>query len=174
MIGKRLTSVTTALALAAAASIGLASFSAQATTKTATFQVSLSVVSDCAISASPLAFGSANSALATVAIDQNTSLSVTCTSGTSYSVSLDKGSVTGSLVTGRLLTGSGSNTSTVQYQLYSNAGLSTIFGDSTGGAPVSGTGTGSAVSIPVYGVVPAQPIPVVDTYTSMETATITF
>jgi len=177
MISKRKFSAISASAVfAASAAIGLASFSAQAsTTKTATFLVSLSVLSDCSISANPLSFGSAGSALATTAITgQNTSLSVTCTTGTGYSVSLDKGTVTGSLVTARLLGGTGSNTSTVQYQLYSNTGLSTIWGDSTGGTPVSGTGTGSAVSIPVYGVVPAQPIPVVDTYTSTETATITF
>jgi spore coat protein U-like protein len=176
MISKRVFSAVSASAVfAASAAIGLASFSAQATTKTATFQVSLSVLSDCAISAAPLAFGNANSALATTAIDQNTSLSVTCTTGTTYSVALDKGTTTGSLVTGRLLAGTGSNASTVQYQLYSNTGLSTVWGDGTGGTtPVTGTGTGSAVSITVYGVVPAQPIPVVDTYTSTETATITF
>jgi spore coat protein U-like protein len=177
MIGKRAISASSAAAtLVLATAIGLASFSAQATgnTKTATFQVSLSVLSDCAISANPLAFGNANSALATTAINVNTTISVTCTTGTTYSVSLDKGTTTGSLVTARLLAGTGSNTSTVQYQLYSNSGLSAIWGDSTGGAAVGGTGTGSAVSITVFGVVPPQPIPVVDTYTSTETATITF
>jgi len=175
MISKRTFSAMSAGAVfAASAAIGLASFSAQATNKTATFLVSLSVLSDCAISANPLAFGSANSALATTAITQNSSLSVTCTTGTTYSVALDKGTTTGSLVTGRLLAGTGSNASTVQYQLYSNTGLSAIWGDATGGSPVTGTGTGIAVTIPVYGVVPAQLIPVVDNYSSTETATITF
>ena len=179
MISKRKFSAVSAGAVfAASAAIGLASFSAQAlgtTTKTATFLVSLNVQSDCAITANPLAFGNAGSALAITAISQNTTLSVTCTTGTNYSVALDKGTTTGSLVTARLLVGSGSNTSTVQYQLYSTSGGSgTIWGDATGGTPVTGTGTGSAVSLTVYGVVPAQPIPVVDTYTSTETATITF
>lgn len=163
------------LALASAAGLGLVSLPADASGQaTATFQVSLTVTTDCSISANPLAFGSANSALATTAINQTTSLSVTCTTGANYTLSLDKGSTTGSSVATRLLAGSSGNAHTVQYQLYSDNSHSTIWGDSTGGSTVSGTGTGSAQSITVYGQVPAQTIPTADTYTSTETATVAF
>jgi spore coat protein U-like protein len=149
---------------------------AQASTdKTATFLVSLTVTSDCSISASPLAFGSVGSTLATTAIAQSTNLSVTCSNGTTYTLSLDKGSTTNSTVGTRLMGGTGSNTQTVQFQLYSDNALSHIFGDGTGGSStVSGTGTGNAVSVPIYGQVPAQSVPTADNYSSTETATISF
>jgi spore coat protein U-like protein len=157
------------------AGLGAASLSADASTsRTAQFLVSLTVTSDCSISASALAFGSANSSLATTAITQNTSLSVTCTNGTSYTVSLDKGTGANSAVTGRLMSGTGSNTQTVEYQLYSNVGMTTIWGDATGGTIYSGTGTGALQSLTVYGQVPAQTIPAADNYSSTETATVTF
>lgn len=144
------------------------------TNKTATFQVSLTVQSDCSISASALPFGTATSTLATTALTHSTSLSVTCSTGTNYSIALDKGSVAASTVLARLLAGTGSNTQTVGYQLYSDSDATTVWGDATGGTPLTGVGTGSAVTIPVYGVVPAQSIPAADSYTSTETATITF
>jgi spore coat protein U-like protein len=145
------------------------------TDKTATFLVSLTVSSDCSISANPLPFGTATSALATSPITHSTNLSVTCSSGTTYSLSLDKGTGTGTSLASRLLSGTGLNLQTVNFQLYIDSGLSNIFGDGTGSTgTVSGTGTGSAVSVPIYGVVPAQPVPAADNYTSTETATISF
>jgi spore coat protein U-like protein len=160
---------------AAFAAAGTASFSAQAApiTKNASFLVSLIVSSDCSISANPLPFGTADSTLVTLAMKHDTNLSVTCTTGTTYTVALDAGTVTGSAVTGRLMAGTGTNTSTVQYQLYSDSGYSSIWGD-TSSNWVSGVGTGVAVSVPVYGEVPAQPIPAADNYSTTETATITF
>jgi spore coat protein U-like protein len=145
------------------------------TQKTSTFLVSLTVNSDCSISANPLAFGSVGSTLATTAIGQNTNLSVTCSSGTNYTLSLDQGSVTGSTVGTRLMGGTGGNTQTVQYQLYSDAPMSHVFGDGTGSSvTVGGVGTGNAVNVPIYGQVPSQTVPAADSYSSTETATITF
>jgi spore coat protein U-like protein len=167
----------TALSACAALAVGVSALSLPAsasTNKTATFLVSLTVQSDCSISAADLSFGSANSSLATTAITQSSNLTVTCSTGTGYTLSLDKGSTTGSSVTGRLLAGTGGNTQTVQYQLYSDALRTTIWGDATGGSTVTRTGTGSAETIPVYGTVPAQTIPLADNYSSTETATITF
>jgi spore coat protein U-like protein len=176
MINKKTFSgLSAGIAFAGIAGLGLASLPADASgTATATFQVSLTVTTNCSISANPLAFGSTNSALATTAIAQSTSLSVTCNNGASYTLSLDKGTTTGSTVTNRLLAGTGSNTQTVQYELYSDSGHSTIWGDSTGGSTVSGTGTGAAQTITVYGQVPSQTVPTADTYTSTETATVSF
>jgi spore coat protein U-like protein len=168
-----LTAISACAALAAG--IGTMALPATASTnKTANFVVSLTVQSDCSISAADLSFGSANSTLVTTAITQSTNLTVTCSTGTSYTLGLDKGSTTGSTVTNRLMAGTGGNTQTVQYELYSDALHTSIWGDSTGGTTVTRTGTGIAETIPVYGMVPAQTIPLADNYSSTETATITF
>ena len=166
----------TAVAACAALAAGLATFSASATTSSnhTSFTVSLTVQSDCAISATNLAFGPTGSALATTDVLATSNLTVTCSMGTGYAVNLDPGSTTGSTVLSRLLAGTGSNTHTVQYQLYSDSGRGTVWGDSSGGTPVTGTGTGNAETITVYGKVPAQTIPPADAYSSTETATITF
>ena len=157
----------TAVAACAALAAGLATFSASATTSSnhTSFTVSLTVQSDCAISATNLAFGPTGSALATTDVLATSNLTVTCSMGTGYAVNLDPGSTTGSTVLSRLLAGTGSNTHTVQYQLYSDSGRGTV---------VTGTGTGNAETITVYGKVPAQTIPPADAYSSTETATITF
>jgi spore coat protein U-like protein len=183
MIVKRTTSAISATAMfAAAAAILLACFSAGAgSPQTTTFHVSLTVVNDCTISATDLTFPSATSALVTTPIFASSTISVTCTTGDPYSVSLDKGTGAGTTVGLRTLNGTGSNVSTVQYLLCHDSGCSSIWGDATGGTtPATGTGNGGGTTgtvpqtITVYGEVPAQTIPPADTYTSLETATITF
>jgi spore coat protein U-like protein len=139
------------------------------TTKTTTFQVSLVISNDCEISATALSFGT--SGVLSANINQSTTLSVTCSNTTPYSVGLDAGSVSGSTVATRLLN---NGAATVQFQLYSDAAHTTIWGNTIGTNTVSGTGTGSAQSLTVYGVVPAQITPAANTYTSTVTASVTF
>jgi spore coat protein U-like protein len=142
---------------------------AASTTKTTTFQVSLVISNDCAISATALSFGS--SGVLSANINQSTTLSVTCSNTTPYSVGLDAGSVSGSTVTTRLL---GNGAATVQFQLYSDSAHTTVWGNTPGTNTVSGTGTGGAQSLTVYGEVPAQGTPAANTYTSTVTASVTF
>jgi len=142
---------------------------AASTTKTTTFQVSLVISNDCAISANALSFGT--SGVLSADINQSTTLSVTCSNTTPYSVGLDAGSVSGSTVNLRLL---GNGSATVQFQLYSDSAHTTLWGNTAGTNTVSGTGTGSAQSLTVYGVVPAQITPAANTYTSTVTASVTF
>ncbi|MDB5986023.1 MAG: pilus biosis protein [Nevskia sp.] len=165
----------TLLAIATGSIAALAVLPALASTdKTATFNVTLSVSSDCSISATDLAFGVADSTLATAPINHNTNLTVTCTTGTGYTLSLDAGSVGTSTIAARQMAGV-TATNKVRYQLYTNSPGGTVWGDGTGGSgTVPGTGNGSAQSITIYGQVPAQTIPPVDSYSSVETATITF
>ncbi|MFP3185401.1 MAG: spore coat protein U domain-containing protein, partial [Paraburkholderia sp.] len=86
-------------------------------TSTTTFLVSLTLQANCSIAANPLNFGT-NGVLAT-AINQQTTVSVTCTNTTPYNVGLDGGNVTGSTVTARLMAGTatGNTTTTVGFQL---------------------------------------------------------
>jgi spore coat protein U-like protein len=161
---KRRAMVGVALALAATVSSAQAS-----TTVTTTFQVSLTITSNCVIAANPLSFGTTG--VLTANVNQTTTLSVTCTNTTPYNVGLDGGNVTGSTVTSRLL---GNGTSTVQFQLYSDSGRSIVWGNTIGTNTVSGTGSGSAQSLTVYGQVPTQSTPAASTYTSTVTASVTF
>ncbi|WP_434110166.1 Csu type fimbrial protein [Paraburkholderia caffeinilytica] len=143
-------------------------------TATTTFTVTLTLNANCSISANPLNFGS-NGVLAT-AINQQSTLAVTCTNTTPYNVGLDAGTVTGSTVTSRLMAGTatGNTATTVGFQLYQDAGHTTLWGNTQGTNTASGTGTGSAQSIVVYGQVPAQTTPKPDTYQTTVTATVYF
>ena len=70
---------------------------AQATTATGTIAVSATVLSFCAIAALPLAFGNYSNAV----LNATTTLTVTCTTGTTYNVGLDPGIGTGATVAAR-------------------------------------------------------------------------
>lgn len=159
------------VAALAMAFVGLVSpVQAQAsTTRTATFLVSLTLTSDCQISTNPLNFGS-NGVIQT-AINQTTTLSVTCTNTTPYNIGLDAGNVTGSTVAARLL---GNGAATVGFQMYSDSGRSVVWGNVIGTNTVTGTGTGSAQTLTVYGQVPVQSTPAAATYTSTVTMSVTF
>ncbi|WP_459252347.1 Csu type fimbrial protein [Paraburkholderia xenovorans] len=143
-------------------------------TATNTFTVTLTLTANCSISANPLNFGS-NGVLAT-AVNQQTTVAVTCTNTTPYNVGLDAGSVSGSTVTNRLMAGTatGNTSTTVGFNLYQDAGHTVTWGNTQGTNTVSGTGTGSSQSIVVYGQVPTQTTPRPDTYQTTITATVYF
>jgi spore coat protein U-like protein len=148
--------------------MGLASAPALATTATTTFNVTATVQATCLISASNLGFGSySGSAIATT-----TSLSVTCTNGTSYNVGLNAGTATGATVSARAMTGPGG--ATLSYALYQDSGHSTNWGNTVGTDTKSGTGNGSAQSMTVYGNLPAAQYPTPGSYSDTITATITY
>jgi spore coat protein U-like protein len=143
-------------------------------TATATFTVSLTLQANCTTSANPLNFGT--NGVLNSAINQQTTVAVTCTNTTPYNVGLDAGSVSGSTVGSRLLAGtaSGNTSTTVAFQLYQDAGHTTSWGNTQGTNTVGGTGTGSLQSISVYGQIPVQSTPRPDTYQTTVTATVYF
>ena len=146
----------------------------QATTTTSTFQVQITLVASCAITSNNLNFGS-GIGLLTSAVNGTTTLSVTCSNSTPYTLGLDGGTVAGSTVASRLMAGTttGNTGTTMQFQLYSDSGRATLWGNSSG-SWVSGTGNGNAQSLTVYGQVPAQTTPKPDTYQTTITATVTY
>jgi len=143
-------------------------------TQPANFTVSLTLQANCTIGATALAFGTTG--VLGGAINQQTTVSVTCTNTTPYNVGLDAGSVAGSTVAARLMAGTaaGNTGTTVAYQLYQDAGHGTVWGNTQGTDTVAGTGTGSAQPINVYGQVPSQATPRPDTYQATVTATVYF
>lgn len=151
--------------------LGLCADGARAATDTDTFQVSITIQGECQIvAANDLDYG-AQGVLASN-IDATTTLSVQCTDGTPYDIGLDAGTGAGATVATRLMTGPGS--ATIDYTLYSDAGRTTVWGDTISTDTVSGTGDGTQQDYTVYGRVPPQATPAPGTYTDTITVTVTF
>ena len=116
------------------------------------FTVSVNLAASCAVSAFPLSFG-AQTAL-TSGVAAATSLSVTCTQGTGYTVALGAGTATGATTASRKMTGPGG---ALAYGLYRDLAHTANWGVNSPSDTYAGTGNGAAQSVPVYGLLPAQP-----------------
>ncbi|MBP6707394.1 MAG: spore coat U domain-containing protein [Achromobacter sp.] len=138
---------------------------------TANFNVSIIIQANCTIAANNLTFPPQG--VLSAAVASSSTLTVTCTNTTPYTVGLSAGTGTGNTESSRHMFGAVNTTSSVGYQLY-KADLTTVWGDSTVAARVSGTGTGAAQTLTVNGSVPAQATPAPDTYSSTVTATVYF
>jgi spore coat protein U-like protein len=159
-------------ALSAAAlgflALGLAPRPAMAATATTTFAVTATVQATCLVSATPMAFGTYTGAVA----NSTSAVSVTCSNTTPYNVGLSAGTATGATVTTRKMTGPGS--ALLSYSLFSNAGMTTNWGNTVGTDTVTGTGNGTAQSLNVYGQVAAGQYLAPGAYTDTITATVTY
>jgi spore coat protein U-like protein len=157
------------LALAAVCLLPFADAS-QAATTTTTFTVQVAITASCTInSASTLNFGSQGILAANV--DQSSTLQVQCTNTTPYNIGLDAGTGAGATVAVRKMTSGGS---TINYSLYTDAGRTTVWGNTVGTDTVAATGNGAAQSYTVYGRVPPQTTPAPATYTDTVTVTVTY
>jgi spore coat protein U-like protein len=138
------------------------------TTRTTTFAVTATVLKDCGVSATAMAFGNytgaVNSSTATV--------TVTCTSTTTYTVGLNAGLASGATVTTRKMQ---NGTALLNYGLFTNSTWTTYWGNSaTSPTWVSVTGNGVAQPLTVYGQVMAAQHPTPGSYTDTITATVTY
>ncbi|AEG58266.1 spore coat U domain-containing protein [Sinorhizobium meliloti] len=134
-----------------------------------TFTVNATVAANCLVAVQNIDFGtkgvlSANS-------DATGGVSVTCTPGTTYTVSLN-GGTTNSPPTARKMS---KGTETVTYGLYKDAARSQPWGDATTpGSTVAGAGNGLVQQLTVYGRVPPQTTPSPGTYTDTVVVTLTY
>ena len=134
------------------------------------FSATATVVNNCNITATNLNFGATG--LLKSALNATASITAKCTNGDAYRIALNGGATAN--VAARQMTRSGGG-GAVNYQLYVDSGLTTTWGDGTGGTTqATGTGTGNSQMLTVYGVVPAQTTPAPGTYTDTITATISF
>lgn len=157
--------------LAGTAILALAPVSAMAATATDTMAVSATVQSACIVSVSPLAFGAYNPTAAGNT-DATTTVSVTCTSGTSYTVGLSAGNGSGATVANRKMT-NGSNT--LNYALYRDASRTAIWGNTPGtDTPASAVAGASAAALTVYGRISASQNVPAGTYTDSITVTVNY
>ena len=134
-----------------AAGLIAATTGAFASTVTTSFQVQANVNAQCSITAVNLTFPAVDPLSSQT--DGATTVSVKCTKNSPYTVGLNAGTTTGSTIAQRLMA---NGADTMDYNLYTDAGRSSIWGNSAG-SWVSGTGAGmgTAQVLNVYGRVAA-------------------
>ena len=136
---------------------------------TVPFRVRATVVNNCVINASNLAFGA--STVLTGAVRANAALSVQCTANNAYRISLN-GGMNGTVAARRMR-----NAVTGETVLYAISGTldGPAWGDGNlGTVMVTGTGSGAVQSVPIFGSVPKQTTPSPGDYKDTVTATIYF
>jgi len=143
--------LTNALKLAVAGTLVMATVAAVAAPSpaTTTLNVSANVKSNCLVTATPLAFTDYD---ASAPVDGSTDLSVNCSKGTLYTIKLGGGA--NGTIAQRLLV-SGSNQ--LEYNLFTSAARTTIWGETVGTDTVSDSGDGmsstKAKKHTVYGTI---------------------
>ena len=140
-----------------------------------TFVTSAALYGSCSITANNLNFG--NTTNLNTAVVGSSAVSVTCTNGTLYRVSLNGG--TGGTIANRRMRLNGTGPASVGYNLYLDSGYSQLWGDGSNGALATGIGAGSGSgtpqSIAVHGRVPADPTATTTgSYTDTVTATVEY
>ncbi|NUU03509.1 Csu type fimbrial protein [Herbaspirillum robiniae] len=154
------------LAAALVFSVGADAFAASSTGNLA---ISAVVTAQCVVQSAAIPFGTYSSS----AIQQNAQIGVTCSNGTSYTISLDAGTGSGANTTARkLATTDGS--STLNYALYQDSARTKTWGNANGTDTLSGVGNGAAQSIPVYGYIPAGQATRAGTYSDVVAITLSY
>ncbi|MGD0096275.1 MAG: spore coat protein U domain-containing protein [Terracidiphilus sp.] len=148
--------------------LGLASTPAVAATATTTFNVTATVNSNCTVSAGALGFGAYSGA----AINASSTISVTCTNSTPYTVGLNQGLTTGATVTTRQM-GITQPAGGLNYSLLTGSYTGTNWGNTTG-SWVAGTGNGALQPLTVYGVLPAGQFVTPGSYTDTIQVTVSY
>jgi spore coat protein U-like protein len=147
---------------------------ALAGTQTATMGVSATVVDDCSVSATSVAFGNVNVTSASAAAGTG-GITVRCTAGTGWTATASAGSGTGATASIRKLTLGSDPTKTLNYALYVDSGYVGVWGDGSTGTAVTGTGTGVADTRTIYARIPTgQSGATQGTYTDSVTVTVTY
>lgn len=137
-----------ALAALALAGALVAAPAASAATATTSFLVTLTVLNECVVLATPMVFGSigvvGNPGAATSV------LTVTCTAGTPFSIALDAGTAPDATIEARRLRNA-DGSSSVAYTLYQDASYTALWGNTVATTRAGLTATGLPQPFTVYG-----------------------
>lgn len=142
---------------------------AEAATATGAVVVSATVLSHCIILATPMVFGNYGNSTT----DAASSIAVTCTVGTEWTLALDAGIGANASVASRKMIGPLSQ-SQLSYSLYSDAARSSVWGNTAGTNTVAGVGTGLPDLKDVYGRIPEKQYAATGIYADTVTATLTY
>jgi spore coat protein U-like protein len=130
------------------------------------FTVTESAPATCSAGVGSLGFGTYTGAQS----NAQATLTVTCTSGTSYTLALSSGS--NFSVTRRMKSATGQF---IGYALYKDAAFTNAWGDgTTAGTTASGSGSGSAQTFTVFGRAPAAAVPNPGSYSDAVVVTVTY
>ena len=140
------------------------------------FLVTATVARSCLVTADPLNFGTVSGLPGAADTDQISTIRVTCTTPTAYTVALTPSNNSTSGAGAMTPTGGvPGNTDTVPYRLYRNAGRTTAWGSVTGTNTVADTGSGVAQALPLYGrVLGASANVRPDSYRDVVTVSVTY
>jgi len=121
---------------------------------------------NCTVSGTNIQFGSFTG----TTIDMSGTLTVKCPSGAAYQVGINAGTGSGATETNRLMTGPGG--ALLGYGLFSDAGHTSNWGNTSGTGWVTGTGTNHNQTITVYAQLPSNEYAPAGAYTDA-TVTVT-
>jgi len=169
-------------AVGAAIFVGLGTAAlAQAGTATANMTVQITITASCTINAATLDFGASVPGTTLVAsnVDAATTVSVTCTNSSPYSIGMDNGA---NFLSGSRRMKQGATANFLSYSLYTDSLRTNAWTTATNNTTCAsanscflGTGSGTAQSINIYGRVPSTgTAPPTGTYTDTVTMTITY
>ena len=133
------------------------------------FAVTANDSNSCTISAAALNFG--NIATTAANTDSTATVTVACSTGTAYTVSLD-GGLTGATDPTQRYMLNGANQ--LRYGLYRNPARSQPWGATAGVDTQGGTGDGAPNALTVYGRVPIQTTPSIGAYRDFVIVTVTY
>jgi len=165
--------------LATAFALSGFTMTAAASTQTTTFQVTATVINDCIISSSNIAFGNYDPTVATAVTNSAGAVTATCTMGDSVSVALGQGANAGTgstaAVPARQMV---SGTNKLPYHIYIASTGTTEWGTGTVGTNEPAAQTSVSVltplSFPLYGSIPAGENVPAGSYTDSVIATVTY
>ncbi len=158
-------------ALTVVALIFIAPAPAHAVFGTTVLAVSVTVLAECLVATTPLAFGTYSVDRASPT-DATGSIITTCTYGTPYTISLDAGTGTGATMAVRKMK-SGSNT--LNYAIYTGSNHASIWGDGSASTSTMGATAGLLPdTYPVYGRIPPTQQSPTGIYTDAVTVTLTY
>jgi spore coat protein U-like protein len=115
--------------------------------------VEATVTANCTVSTLPVAFGNVD-VTSGQAVQGTGSISVTCTNGSAWIAKADAGTGSGADLTSRKMA-SGANL--LNYSLFADSARTQLWGDGVEGATttIDDTGTGTAQTKTIYGLIPA-------------------
>ncbi len=160
------------IVLGMAAVAAFASTPALAASASNTMPVVVNVINSCTVSATAMDFGTLTG-VGGVNVDTSSTVSLTCTQGAAYDVSMNFGvnNVSGQ----RNLVNSLDATKKIPYNIYTNSARSAAWGQTSGTDTVKGTAGAAAISLTAYGRIPssATSVPAGD-YNDTVTVTVNF
>lgn len=142
-----------------------------AATTTTNLSVTATISATCSVTTGTVAFGTYDPTSGSPD-DATGTVTVTCTNGTGYSITLGDGLYYSS---GRRMRSSAVTYEYLTYELYQEAGRTTLWGDGTHGTVMGSlTGNGSAQAYTVYGRMPINQYSKPDSYADTVLVTVTY